>query len=185
MRIHHAAYPLAARPAIAAALVLLVPLLAMQFTESVKWTLSDFVFAGILVLGVGIAWELVLQKVHDSVYRTAAGLALAGTLLLTWSNAAVGITDSPADTLYLGVAAVGLAGAFVARFRPAGMACTMLAMAVAQTVIGAGALLAGAVPAHSSAFEVLGITGFFVAWFAGAAWLFREAVRGGAERGAI
>jgi hypothetical protein len=36
--------------ALTTALILLVPLIAMQFTNEVKWTLFDFVFAGTLSL---------------------------------------------------------------------------------------------------------------------------------------
>ena len=37
-----------------AALVLLIPLIAMQFTDEVNWSGGDFVFAALLLLGVGI-----------------------------------------------------------------------------------------------------------------------------------
>jgi hypothetical protein len=184
MKTHYTMYQLAARPLLVAALVLLLPLVAMQFTSEVKWTLSDFVFAGVLILAVGIPLELVLRTAHGSAYRTAAILALGTTFLLIWSNGAVGITDSEADGLYLLVVVIGVVGAFVARFRPAGMAWVMLAMATAQAVVGVGALLAGVVPAYNSAFEILGITGFFVAPFVGSALLFRQAAQGGSEQGA-
>ena len=39
-----------------AAFILLVPLIAMQFTEEVKWTLTDFIIAG------GLLSELDLQS---------------------------------------------------------------------------------------------------------------------------
>jgi len=35
--------------AVVVALILLIPLVAMQFTSEVNWTLSDFVFAGVLL----------------------------------------------------------------------------------------------------------------------------------------
>jgi len=158
----------------AAALILLLPLLA-----GAPWTLSDFVFAGVLILGVGLPFELAVRKTGDTAYRAGVGVALAGAFLLTWVNAAVGITDSDADGLYLVVLAIGIIGAFVALFRPAGMARAMFATAAAQTLVGVIALIAGMVPEHNSAFEILGITGFFVTLFVGSALLFREAARGG------
>lgn len=157
----------------AAALLLLLPLLA-----GAPWTLSDFVFAGVLILGVGIAFELAVRKTGDAAYRAGVGVALAGAFLLTWVNAAVGITDSDADGLYLVVVAIGIIGAFVALFRPSGMASAMFATAAAQTLVGVIALVAGVVPEHNSALEILGITGFFVTLFVGSALLFREAARG-------
>ena len=158
----------------AAALVLLLPLLA-----GAPWTLSDFIFAGVLILGVGAAFELAVRKTGDTAYRSGVGVALAGAFLLVWVNAAVGITDSDADGLYLVVLAIGIIGAFVALFQPAGMARAMFATAAAQTLVAGIALIAGVVPEHNSALEILGITGFFVTLFVGSALLFREAARGG------
>jgi hypothetical protein len=184
MKMYHTAYRLAARPLLAAAIFLLLPLVAMRFTAEVRWTLSDFVFAGVLILAVGIPLELVLRTAHDRAYRTAAILALGTTFLLLWSNGAVGITDSDADALYLLMVAVGVVGALLAGFRAAGMARVMAAMALAQTGIGVGALLVGRVPAYDSAFEILGLTAFFVAPFVGSALLFRRSARRAADRSA-
>ena len=36
------------------ALLLLIPFIAMQFTNEVKWSLPDFVAAGVLLLGTGL-----------------------------------------------------------------------------------------------------------------------------------
>ena len=168
----------------AAAFILLLPLVAMQFTDEVSWTAGDFVFIGVLVLAVGISLELAVRKTRDTAYRAAVGLALAGAFLLTWVNASVGITDSDADWMYLVVLGVGIVGAFVALFRPAGMARAMLATAFTLTLVGVIALITGVVPAHNSAFKILGITGFFVALFVGSALLFREAARVGPKRDA-
>lgn len=164
----------------AVAAVLLLPLVATLFTDDVNWSAADFLFAGVVLVSVGVAFELVVRKTTDTVYRAAMAVALAGALLLVWANGAVGITDSAADGLYLGVIAVGFVGAVLARFRASGMARALIAMAFAQTLVAIVALAAGMVPAHNSAFEVMGITAFFVALFAGSALLFRKAAR--AER---
>lgn len=158
--------------------VLLLPLLAMQFTNEVNWTLSDFVFAAILLFGALGAYEVAAGKSDDTAYRAGAGVAISALLLLSWSNAAVGITDSGADFyIFFGVPAVAIGGAIIARFRSRGMAIAMVATALAQSLIAVIALAAGIVPAFNSAFEILGITGFFVALFLGAALLFRRAAR--------
>ncbi len=60
----------------------------------------------------------------------------------------------------------------------------MFAMALAQALVAVIALIAGIVPAYNSAFEVLGITGFYVALFVGSALLFRHAARGRTPAGA-
>lgn len=155
-----------------AALVLLLPLVAMQFTDEVNWTLLDFVFAGVLLFGSLGAYEAATRTTSNIAYRAGVGVAIAGAFLLTWINAAVGITDSIADLAYLGVPLVGIIGAFLGRFRPAGMARALLATALVQALVGVIAVVAGLVPAHNAAVEILGLTGFFVVLFAGSAWLF-------------
>lgn len=168
----------------AVVLVLLAPLLAMQFTDEVHWTAFDFAFAGAVLLGVGLAFELVVRKTVDGTYRIAAGVALAAALLLVWSNGAVGIIGSEANgvnLLYYGVLAIGVVGALVARFRPRGMAGAMAVTALAQAAVAAGALVAGLASPQSGPFEIVALNGFFVALWAGAAVLFREAARGAAH----
>jgi len=163
--------------ALVTAFVLLLPLLAMQVTDEVAWTLADFVFAGALIFGTGLTYVLVARKAGNIAYRAAVGVALAAAFLLVWANAAVGITDSDADLMFILVPTVGIVGAIVARFRPHGMARALFATALAQALVAVIALFAGIVPAYNSAFEVLGITGFYVALFVGSALLFRHAAR--------
>jgi len=163
-----------------AALILLLPL-----ATRAPWTGSDFAFAGILLLVPLGIYELVVRRTRDLTYRTGAGIALVATVLLLWVSGAVGIADSEADLLYFLALAVGFVGAFVAQFRPQGMAHAMFATALALVVAAAVALVAGRVPAHNSIVEILGITGFFVALFVGSAFLFRVAARRGPERRVI
>lgn len=77
-----------------AALILLIPLIAMQFTDEVKWTLFDFIVAGVLLLGTGLLCELVMRKVKNIRFRIAICLALLVILLLIWAELAVGIFGS-------------------------------------------------------------------------------------------
>ena len=74
-----------------AVLLLLVPLIAMQFTNEVNWTLSDFAAAGVLLLGTGLMCELVMRKVNKLGYRIAICAALLAALFLIWAELAVGI----------------------------------------------------------------------------------------------
>jgi hypothetical protein len=76
-------------------LLLLVPLVAMQFTEEVNWNLMDFLVAGILLFGTGLLCELALRKIRDIKYRVAICLALLVFLALLWAELAVGIFGSP------------------------------------------------------------------------------------------
>ncbi|MDA3812635.1 MAG: hypothetical protein PF570_00110 [Candidatus Cloacimonetes bacterium] len=72
-------------------ILLLIPLLAMQFTDEVNWTGFDFVVAGVLLLGTGLMCELVIRKVNKIKYRIAICVAFLVVLFLIWSELAVGI----------------------------------------------------------------------------------------------
>ena len=77
------------------ALILLVPLIAMQFTNEVDWNVYDFVIMGILLLGTGLLCELVMRNVKKMKYRIAiCGLILL-VLFLIWAELAVGIFGTP------------------------------------------------------------------------------------------
>jgi bacteriorhodopsin len=76
---------------LATALILLVPLAAMQFTDEVKWDLFDFGAAGALLLGTGLAYDLAARKLRNPRHRAYAGVALLLLLLLVWAELAVGI----------------------------------------------------------------------------------------------
>ena len=77
------------------AIILLIPLIAMQFTDEVNWNLPDFIVAGVLLLGTGLACELVLRKVKNINYRIAICVGLLLALLLIWAELAVGIFGTP------------------------------------------------------------------------------------------
>jgi hypothetical protein len=122
-----------------AALLLLTPLVAMQFTDEVNWTGFDFIFAAVLIGGVGLVFELAVRSTRNIAYRAGVGVALAAAFLTVWVNAAVGMIgseDNPYNLLFLGVVAVALVGAIAARFRAAGTAAAMAVAAIAQACLG-------------------------------------------------
>jgi hypothetical protein len=126
-----------------AALLLLLPLVAMRFTDEVIWDGEDFLFAGVLIGGTGLAFELAVRKSGNLAYRAAVGVALAGAFLTLWANGAVGMIGSEGNRynlLFYGVLVVALIGAAIARFRAAGMARAMIVAAIAQLAVGAGGL---------------------------------------------
>jgi hypothetical protein len=168
------------RVLLGAALILLLPLSAMQFTDEVVWNLADFAVAGGLLVGTGLLYEAAGRRTQNIAYRAAAGVALAAALLLVWINLAVGIIGdegNPANAMFIGVLAVGGAGALIARFQPHGMARALLATALAQALITVITLSAGFAAPASGPLEMLMLNGCFVALFVGSAWLFRHAAR--------
>lgn len=136
-----------------ATLLLTVPLIAMQFSDGVNWTGSDFIFAGTMFLIAGTLFELGLRTSGNLAYRFGVGLAIAAGFLTIWVNAAVGIfaDDGPHNLIFFGVILVALAGAVAARFRAAGMARAMF--------FAAGAQLLAAVTGWAAGFASPGIAG--------------------------
>lgn len=74
-------------------LVLLVPLVAMQFTAEVDWGAADFVVMGALVFGTGSLFVLVARKVPRKYWLFAAVLSVAA-FVYVWAELAVGIFTS-------------------------------------------------------------------------------------------
>ena len=78
-----------------ALLLLLIPLIAMQFSDDVNWTLFDFVVAAILLLGTGLVIEFVLRNVKKITHRIIICIIILAVLLLIWAELAVGIFGTP------------------------------------------------------------------------------------------
>ncbi|UFX09666.1 hypothetical protein [Sinorhizobium meliloti] len=164
----------------AAAALMLLPLLVMQVTEEVAWDLADFAIFAAMLISAGGVYELSARFSASSAYRAAIGLALATAFLLTWVNLAVGIVgteDDPANLLYGGVLAVGIISAFIARFRPAGMARAFFATALAQALVAAVAVAAGMGYPASPPLEILAVNALFAMLWLASASLFRKAAR--------
>lgn len=73
------------------ALALLAPLIAMQFTPEVAWTGSDFLFAGVLLIGGGALIESSLAFVKRRSLALAVCAAVVLAVLLIWADGAVGV----------------------------------------------------------------------------------------------
>ena len=78
-----------------AAALLSIPFIAMQFTEEVNWSGSDFIIAGVLLFGTGLAIEMVLRKVKRIDQRLMICGAILLALFLIWAELAVGIFGTP------------------------------------------------------------------------------------------
>tara|TARA_R110000772_G_scaffold153478_1_gene264492 strand:- start:8 stop:292 length:285 start_codon:yes stop_codon:yes gene_type:complete len=77
------------------AVILLIPLIAMRFTDEVNWALSDFIVAGALLIGTGLLLDFILRKVTSIKYRVAISAVVLIALLLLWAELAVGIFGTP------------------------------------------------------------------------------------------
>ena len=76
-------------------ILLLIPLIAMQFTSEVDWKLPDFIIMGILLLGTGLLCEFVMRNVKRIENRVLIIGALLVALFLIWAELAVGIFGTP------------------------------------------------------------------------------------------
>ena len=80
---------------IAIGIILLIPLVAMQFTNEVDWSVVDFLLMGSLLIGTGLLCELVLRKVKNVNHRIVICIAILIILFLLWAELAVGVFNSP------------------------------------------------------------------------------------------
>lgn len=118
--------------------ILAIPAVAMRYSDEVSWTAFDFLVAGALLMGSGLAAEYIWRRTPNFEYRVASLLAIFTGLFMIWVNLAVGIIgneDHPANELYGLVLLSGVAGAFFARLRPAGMAVAMFVTALAMAAV--------------------------------------------------
>jgi Kef-type K+ transport system membrane component KefB len=77
------------------ALLLLVPFVAMQFTDEVNWTASDFIIGGFLLLGTGILCEVVLRRFRQTRHRLIICGGILFAFFLIWAELAVGVFGTP------------------------------------------------------------------------------------------
>ena len=75
--------------------ILLIPLIAMQFTNEVNWTLTDFIIGGLLLFGFGFLIDLVLRNLKTSKKKVLIIIVLILILILIWMELAVGLFNSP------------------------------------------------------------------------------------------
>lgn len=160
-------------------MLLLLPLIAMQFTDEVDWDETDFIVMGAMLFGACGVYELAARMSGNFAYRAAVGVAVVAAFLLIWINLAVGIIgseDNPANLMYAGVLGVGLIGSLIARFRPTGLSRAMVVTALAQLAVGVIAVVAElGITGENWPRPIIVLSGFFTALWLLSAWLFRKA----------
>jgi hypothetical protein len=77
--------------ALATAFILLLPLVAMQFTDEVDWGVADFVLAGALLGGTGLLLERAARKGNNIAYRAAAAAVGVAAIVLGEADDAPGL----------------------------------------------------------------------------------------------
>lgn len=160
--------------------LLILPAVAMQFTDEVQWTAFDFAVAGAMLFICCSLWELGFRLSDSAAYRMGLGIAVGAALVTLWVNGAVGVIgdeDNPANLMFGAVLAVALLGSLAALFRAPGMAIAMFAAAFAQFAVGVIALVGGMAEGPAAPYDVIGSTGFLGGMWLVSGLLFRKAAR--------
>jgi len=72
-------------------LLLLIPLIAMQLTNEVNWSLFDFIIMGAMLTITGLLGQIIFKKVNNSKYRLILMVAIVMIFFLIWAELAVGL----------------------------------------------------------------------------------------------
>lgn len=166
-----------------AAGMLLTPLVMMQFVPGWNWTIGDFLFAGTMIGGVGLLYELAVRVSSSRAFRAGAAVALGASFLLVWSTLVR--DDGNGIGFFLIVMAAGV-GAFAGRLNADSLARTMLGVAVMQAMFGLAAATAPVVSKvpGASMFYIFYSCFFCLLWLVSAG-LFRAAAHSEAARSEV
>ncbi|MFC7537042.1 hypothetical protein ACFQPG_06635 [Sphingomonas sp. GCM10030256] len=160
--------------------MLTFPFLAMQVTDGVSWTPSDFAFAGALLGSGGLILELAVRKGRDWTYRLGGAAAALASLLTFWVNGAVGIIGNEADehNLFFNlVPLIALLGTLAVRARAAGLTRLMVAITIVQAAIAPLIFMNEAGREGIWLRELVFASAIVPAIWLAAAFLFRQAAR--------
>lgn len=76
-------------------LLLLAPLIAMQFTKEVQWSLFDFTLAALFLSFTALLIMFILHSLQKTKFRFLILLFVILAFLLLWAELAVGVFNSP------------------------------------------------------------------------------------------
>ena len=155
--------------------LLLLPAIAMQFSDEAQWTGFDFVVAAIILGVTGIAAEIGVRMSRNWPHLIGYGLATFAGFFTVWSNLAVGIIGAEGEPVNMGffvLILLGVIAAFAARLKPMGLAHVTGVIAVGQIV--QGLVATQAMPGHMIEW---GILLMFAALWLVASLCFRRAAK--------
>lgn len=75
--------------------LLLIPLVAMQFSTEVNWSFFDFIVVGTMLFSLGLTLNFIIKKIKSQKLKLALLVLTLIAFLLLWIELAVGIFNSP------------------------------------------------------------------------------------------
>ncbi len=75
--------------------ILLIPFVAMQFTDEVNWGILDFLVAAFLLFTTGCLLDLIIRRINKPSTKLLLSLAILLIFFLIWAELAVGIFGTP------------------------------------------------------------------------------------------
>jgi hypothetical protein len=159
----------------AALALLLTPLVMMQISDEWHWTIGSFLLAGTVIGGLGLLYELAERVSGSRAYRAGVAVALVASFLTVWTTL---VRDDGTGISFFLVIMAAVVGGFSAWFRPAGMARTMLGVAIMQALLGVAIATAPSTASMpDGSLKALLFSGFFTALWLISATLFRAAAK--------
>jgi len=117
----------------AALALLLTPAVMVQFDDGWHWSIGSFLFAGTIIGGIMLLYELAERASESRAYRAGIAIALLTGFATVWTTI---VRDDGTGLGYFMLVMAAAVGAFAARFRPAGMARAMAGVATMQILHG-------------------------------------------------
>ena len=75
--------------------LLLIPMIAMQFTDEVNWSFFDFIIMGIMLSITGLALGIIIKKIKYYKYRNIFIAIIIIIFLHIWAELGVGLFGTP------------------------------------------------------------------------------------------
>lgn len=129
-----------------AVVLILTPLVAMQFTKEVNWDETDFIVAAIIFAIVGGLIEFAVRLSSNWYFRIGAMFAVLAGFMVIWSNLAVGMIgneDNPVNLWFGLVLLIAITGSIASRFRSSILPQAMFIAGAVQISIGTFAGILG------------------------------------------
>jgi hypothetical protein len=76
-------------------LLLIIPLIGMNFTNDIDWDLSDFIVAGLILLVFSLTANFIVLGISNRNRRVFFITILLILFILVWAELAVGIFGTP------------------------------------------------------------------------------------------